>query len=71
MPKVGSAVRIFASNGEVKRQVSSGAVAVGLTDSDDDTEALDLDTIVPVCVNYAATTQRLDALMPLLKEWTE
>ncbi len=33
-------VRIVASNGEVRRQVASGAVAVGLTDSDDALEAI-------------------------------
>ncbi len=36
-----------------------------------DTEALDLDTIVPMRVDYARAAQRLDALMPLLKEWAE
>lgn len=33
-------VRIVASNGEVKRQVASGQVAVGLTDTDDAAEAI-------------------------------
>lgn len=35
------------------------------------TKALDLDKIVPMRVNYAATAHRLDALLPLLKQWTE
>ncbi|MDP7638890.1 MAG: extracellular solute-binding protein [Candidatus Hydrogenedentes bacterium] len=33
-------VRLVSSNGEVKRQVASGSVAVGLTDSDDAAEAM-------------------------------
>lgn len=33
-------VRVVSSNGEVKRQVASGSVAVGLTDSDDAAEAM-------------------------------
>ncbi len=33
-------VRLVSSNGEVKRQVASGLVAVGLTDSDDAAEAM-------------------------------
>ncbi len=33
-------VQIVSSNGEVKRQVSSGQVAIGLTDSDDASEAI-------------------------------
>lgn len=33
-------VQVVSSNGEVKRQVASGAVAVGLTDSDDAAEAV-------------------------------
>lgn len=36
----GNGVRLVSSNGEVKRQVASGAVAVGLTDSDDAAEAI-------------------------------
>jgi iron(III) transport system substrate-binding protein len=147
-------VQIVASNGEVKRQVSSGAAAVGLADSDDaieaikdgqpvrivfldqvtdteatgldhplgtlvipntvsiirggpnvegakrvagflvsreaqrmlavscaqapltpgitaDVRALDLNAIVPMRVDYGAIAQRLDALMPLLKKWSE
>lgn len=35
-----NAVQVVASNGEVKRQVSDGRVAVGLTDSDDAAEAI-------------------------------
>lgn len=146
-------VQIVASNGEVRRQVSIGGAAVGLTDSDDALEAirdgqpvrmifldqtadprtgldrplgnlvipntvslirggpnpagakkvvdflvspeaqhllaescgqapltpgtaaggaaLNLDQIVPMKVDYAATARRLEALMPALKEWLE
>ena len=36
----GNGVRVVSSNGEVKRQVAAGTVAVGLTDSDDALEAI-------------------------------
>ena len=144
----GNGVHIVTSNGEVKRQVASGQVAVGLTDSDDAAEAVadgqpvravlldqipsasalgnlvipntvslirggpnpegakrvadfllsdesltmlaescaqaplrpgvrvpdkvvSLDGIVPMKVDYAACADRLERIMPLLKEWVD
>ena len=142
-------MEVVASNGEVKRQVSSGQVAIGLTDSDDASEAIAdgqpvraalldqtsvsgsplgnlvipntvslvrggpnpeaakrvidfllspeslkmlaescaqaplrpgvavpdnlsvLDGIVPMTVDYGACAERLDQIMPMLKEWVD
>ena len=140
-------VSIVSSNGEVKRQVASGQLAVGLTDSDDAGEAMkdgapvrsvlldqggtdplgnlvmpntvslirngpnpegarkvvdyllgssvqrmlaescaqaplspgvdapgnvvSLDTVVPMNVNYSAVADKLEEIMPYLKEWAE
>ena len=142
-------VKIVASNGEVKRQVANGQVAVGLCDSDDASEAvadgqpvrailldqtassgdalgnlvipntvslirggpnperakkvvdfllsteslimlakscaqaplrpdvavpanvIALDGIVPMKVDYGVSAQRLDSIMPMLKEWVD
>lgn len=142
-------VQIVTSNGEVKRQVAGGQVAVGLADSDDAAEAIadhqpvravlldqqakngepignlvipntvsllrggpnpegarkvidfllsaesqrmlaescaqapllpgvtvpagviNLDTIIPMAVDYAACADRLERIMPLLKKWSE
>ncbi len=54
-------VQIVSSNGEVKRQVASGAVAVGLTDSDDAAEAVkDGQPVRAVFLDQAATERGTD-----------
>jgi len=52
-------VQIVSSNGEVKRQVSAGIVAVGLTDSDDAAEAIkDGQPVRVVLLDQKATQER-------------